>query len=75
MAVYHVHVLAGNGTVVVDHADTVEMGGGYHTDAGSYELAQSYARTGVIQAVQQGYGDVFATITRNDGFYERIDQS
>jgi hypothetical protein len=72
MAVYRVNVMSCDGAVVIDHADTVEMGGGYHTDEGSRSLAQSYARTGVIQAVQQGYPDPYATIVGPYGEISRI---
>lgn len=72
MAVYRVYVLSQGGAEIIDHADTLEMGGGYHTDEGSRELARSYARTGVVQALKQGYLEPYATVNGPDGEVERI---
>lgn len=67
MATYKVYVMAGRGTVVVDHATTAEMGARGYTDSAERELARSYARTGIAQAVRQGYGDVSAQIHNAQG--------
>lgn len=72
MAVYRVYVMSQGGASVIDHADTIDMGGGGRTDAGARELAESYARTGVIQALKQGYVEPYATVHGPYGEVARI---
>ena len=62
--VYKTHILGGDsGEVVIDHADTIEMGGAGRSSAGQLELAVSYARTGIAQATRDGYNPVRATVS------------
>lgn len=62
MAVYKVYVMSQGGASVIDHADTVEMGGGGYADSASLSLAKSYARTGLAQALRQGYAEPYAVV-------------
>ena len=61
--VYRTDILGGDfGEVLIDHADTIEMGGAGRSSQGQLDLAISYALTGIAQAERQGYDPVRATV-------------